>query len=78
MNYKELIAHWGGQSKAAQALGLERQSVNVWKKRRIPSKWQLIAANLSRGRLKADDEAKQDALAPYFKVNGNGSAKKVP
>ena len=74
MDYKHLLAHWRTQSKVAQALGLSRQSVNVWKKRRIPSKWQLIAANLSGGRLKADDEAKKDALAPYFKVNGSKRA----
>lgn len=61
MNYNDLIAHWGGLSKAAQALGLERQKVFVWKKRRIPSKWQLKASTASKGRLKPDATAKQDA-----------------
>lgn len=72
MNYKDLVAHFGGPSKAAQVLGLEdkRQTVHAWQYRpRIPSKWQLKAEALSRGRLKADRQAHQDAveLAGYVK-----------
>lgn len=72
MNYKQVLAHFGGLSKAAQALGVERQNVHNWGARgRIPSRWQLKAERISCGRLKADAASKRDALdmAQYvFKV----------
>lgn len=75
MNYKELVGHFGGPTKAAQVLGLSlKQTVHAWKGRaRIPSKWQLKAEALSRGRLKADRQAHQDAAELAGYVNGGRS-----
>ena len=73
MNYFQLETHFRGLTSAAQALGLNRQTVHAWKARkRIPSRWQLKAAVLSGGKLKADRKAQRDAreLASY--VQGNG------
>ena len=72
MNYKELEAHFGGPTRTAQVLGIKKkQTVHAWglPGRRIPSKWQLKAEVLSRGRLKADRQAHQDAaeLAGYLR-----------
>lgn len=62
MNYDQLVAHFDGPTKAAQALGLEdRRQVATWNGRRIPSKWQIKAENLSNGALKADKEARAEA-----------------
>jgi hypothetical protein len=73
VNYKELVGHFGGPTKAAQVLGLElKQTVHAWGQqgRRIPSKWQLKAEALSRGKLKADRQAHQDAAELAGYVNG--------
>lgn len=62
MNYDQLVAFFDGPTKAAEALGLEdRRQVATWKGRRIPSKWQIKAENISDGKLKADREAKEEA-----------------
>ena len=62
MDYEQLVAHFGGPTKAAEALGLEdRRAVATWKNRRIPSKWQIKAENVSNGALQADQEARDEA-----------------
>lgn len=62
MNYEHLVKHFGGPTKAAEALGLEdRRAVGTWKGRRIPSKWQIKAEVISNGELKADREAHREA-----------------
>ena len=63
MNYKQMVAHFGGLSKAAKALGLKRQTVHMWAGRgRIPTRWQIKAVAKSEGRLKADRQARAEAL----------------
>ena len=63
MNYKQMVAHFGGLSKAAQALGLPRQTVHMWKRRgRIPSRWQIKAEARSDGKLRADRSARAEAM----------------
>lgn len=74
MRYEELVAHFGGPTNAAQALGKKnKQSVHVWRRRRIPSRWQLKASVLSGGKLKPDRQALRDAreLAGYLQANGS-------
>lgn len=68
MQYDELVAHFGGLSKAAAALELDRRAVNAWSKRRIPSKWQMKAESVTDGKLRADDEARAEAteMASYI------------
>lgn len=62
MNYDQLTSHFGGPTKAAEALGLDdRRAVAAWKDRRIPSKWQMKAQAITNGVLKADKEAQTDA-----------------
>jgi hypothetical protein len=61
MDYAQLVVHFGGLTKAADALGIDRRMVDAWKKRRIPSKWQMKAETLSGGVLKADQEAQDEA-----------------
>lgn len=62
MNYEQLVGHFGGPTKAADALGIEdRRTVHAWKERRIPSKWQMKAQVISEGKLQADEEAKNEA-----------------
>lgn len=71
MNYKKLVRHFGGQSKAGRALGTDRRVVHDWKnRRRIPSRWQIKAAGISNGKLKLDVKAKRDAseLSEYLKA----------
>jgi len=62
MDYDQLVTHFGGPTKAAEALGLEdRRAVATWKARRIPTKWQIKAEAISGGALKADQEARDEA-----------------
>lgn len=62
MTYDQLCEFFDGPTKAAEALGLEdRRQVATWKGRRIPSKWQIKAENISGGKLKADREAREEA-----------------
>jgi hypothetical protein len=67
MHYEDLVGHFGGLSKAASALDLDRRAVNAWSKRRIPSKWQMKAEAITDGKLRADDEARAEAteMASY-------------
>lgn len=54
MDYQELIDFYGGScTKAAQALGLPKQTVNKWKDRDIPFEQQFIIQMKTKGRLKA-------------------------
>jgi hypothetical protein len=63
MKYTRVIDHFGGLTKTAQALGLQRQTVHVWGvRKRIPSRWQLKLEILSDGALKADAEARKEAI----------------
>ena len=62
MNYNELVKHYGGLTKAAQALGFKnKQTVHAWKeRRRIPTRWQLLIE--SETGLRADQQARDEAL----------------
>jgi hypothetical protein len=69
MQYADLVAHFGGPSDAADALGIDdRQTVHSWKTRRIPSKWQMKAQAITGGKLTADAQARSEAeeLAGYL------------
>lgn len=76
MNYGQLVDHWKTPSAAAEALGVDRRRVDDWKKRRIPSKWQVKAAALSGGKLKADKKAQSEVaeLAQYVAAQQPGAA----
>jgi hypothetical protein len=63
MTYTQLVAHFGGLTKAADALGLDRRHVWNWSDRRIPSKWQVKAEHITNRKLKADPQSKADAAA---------------
>ena len=69
MTYAQLIDHFRGLTKAADALGVDRRHVFNWKKRRIPSKWQVQAEVVSDGKLRADKASRNEAtqFAPYIK-----------
>ena len=63
MNYKQVVAHFGTPSKVAQALGINRQNVHAWRvRKRIPPKSQLKLEILSGGTLKADPDARKEAI----------------
>ena len=73
MNYNQVERHYGGQSKVAQALGLQRQTVHAWKARkRIPSRWQIKLAALTG--LQPDKAARREAAELIAFVNGNAQA----
>ena len=63
MTYDQLVAHYGSQVKAAQALGLAQSSVAEWKNTGIPDLRQLQYEIDSRGKLKADPAAKRPKAA---------------
>lgn len=54
MDYEALVEHYGTCSKAARALGLNRQTVNKWRDSGIPFEKQFIIQIKTKGRLKAD------------------------
>lgn len=63
MNYKQVVRHFGGLTKTAQALGLKRQNVHNWGQReRVPARWQVKIEHLSCGALRADAQARREAL----------------
>lgn len=71
MKYEQVVAHFGGVSKTAQALGLIKQTVHAWGiRKRIPAKWQL-KIEVKTG-LKADVAVRREALkfASYVQRNG--------
>lgn len=71
MKYKELVGHFGGPAKIAEVLESDRRTVHAWGYRgRIPSLWQLKAAALSEGKLKADRKAIEDAAKMAAYANG--------
>jgi hypothetical protein len=61
MKYDDVVSHFGTPSDAARALGVDRRLVDGWKKRRIPTKHQLKARQLSDGVLVPDEEAVREA-----------------
>lgn len=65
MTYNQIVGHYGGLSKAAQALGFSKQRMHAWKQIRIPSDIQLRIAALTG--LQPDRQAYQEAarLASY-------------
>lgn len=69
MKYEQLVEFFDGLTKAADALGVDRRVVDRWKRRRIPSRWQMKAQALSGGTLQADRQARDEAaeLASYLK-----------
>ena len=63
MTYEQLVGHYRGLTKAAQALGLKRQTVHAWGIRKhIPSRWQIEIEGKTDGRLRADSAARREAL----------------
>lgn len=54
MTYDELIAHYGTQKRAADALGIEQPSVAEWKVKGVPLPRQAQYELLTDGALKAD------------------------
>jgi hypothetical protein len=45
MTYEQLLKSYGTLSKAAQDLGLSKQTVHYWSKaKRIPDRWQIVIA----------------------------------
>lgn len=78
MTYEEVVAHFGGLTKAAQALETSKQTVHHWNDhKRIPSKWQLKIQRATRGRLKADKTSLQDARLFIAATKGNGAFAKA-
>ena len=61
MIYESLVSHFVTPSRAAQALGVDRRLVDRWKKRRIPTRHQLKAAQISGGALVPDEQAQREA-----------------
>lgn len=61
MVYQQVVAFFGGLTKAADALDASKQTVDSWKRRRIPSAQQFKAHRISAGKLKLDPQAKRDA-----------------
>lgn len=53
MDYKDLAEFYGNGNRAANALGLHRQTVNKWKKNGIPFEQQFRIQMKTKGRLKA-------------------------
>lgn len=57
MTYQQLVDHFGGQYKAADALGVSRNMLNRWKNsgemlgKKIPWQWQCAAAWKTDGEL---------------------------
>ena len=67
MRYDQVVGHFGGPTKTADALGIDdRRTVHAWKKRGIPSFWQLKIESVTDGDLQADRKAKLE-LAEYAK-----------
>lgn len=58
MTYNQIVGYYGGLSKAAKALGFDRQRVFSWKKVRIPSEVQIRVAAMTG--LKADRKTYED------------------
>lgn len=54
MNYDQLIEHFGTQTAAAAALGVNQASVSDWKRNGIPHIRQLHVEHVTDGDLKAD------------------------
>ena len=74
MTYDDLKEFFGDSpSKIAEALGIEdRRTVAAWSERRIPSKWQIKAAAVSKGKLDPDEDARREATEfakDYLKVS---------
>lgn len=59
MNYEQIVGYYGGLTKAANDLGVDRRRVHAWKARGVPSFWQVKVEALTDGDLKADKKAKQ-------------------
>ncbi len=63
MKYAQLVAHFGGPTKAAKALGIQdRRRVHAWSTRRIPAKWQVKVEVITDGKLRADSAAKREVV----------------
>lgn len=61
MRYEELVAYYGGLTKAATALGVSKQTIHRWKAGRVPTKWQYRLRNYSKGKLQPSPDAVKDA-----------------
>lgn len=70
MTYNQLVAHFGGLTKAAEALDLHKQTIHAWKRMgRIPTDRQLKLARITG--LKPDRTARKEAEEIAAYVNGN-------
>ena len=58
MTYVELINHFGSQTAAARAFGIQPPSVAEWETRGVPEKRQLEAEQITGGTLKANPRIK--------------------
>lgn len=62
MKYEQVVGYFGGLTKAADALEVDRRLVHSWGARgRIPSLWQLKIEVLTAGGLPADKKSKSEA-----------------
>lgn len=59
MTYDDVIKFFGTQSAAAAALGLHQSSISDWKRDGITNLRQLHIEAVTKGKLKADPEAKK-------------------
>ena len=66
MQYTEVIAHYGTEHKAAEALNITRQAVNYWSASggRVPELQAIKLHRLTRGRLRYDPSAYEANAKP--------------
>lgn len=59
MTYDDLIQHFKTQRAVAETLGLTQPSISDWKERGVPHLRQIQIETITRGKLRADPEAKR-------------------
>lgn len=70
MDARQIEKHFGGLSKAANALETTRQVVYGWREKGVPDEWQLKAEKVSGGMLKATKKAREfgQRIASYLQA----------
>ena len=59
MTPKQVVKYYGSQSEAARRLGVSRQVISNWvRRKRVPLDWQIAITDLSMGRLQLDRNRK--------------------
>ena len=61
MKYEEAVLYFHRPIDLARALQLDRRTVDCWRRRRIPSRWQVQLETITGGVLTADEQARSDA-----------------